>query len=147
MNVNLKGAMWCCKYCVPLLRQSGGGSIINTSSIAGVVGLKDKNYGLTAYSTAKVGISGLTRSLAAELADESIRVNCIVVGMVDTPHLGAISEATRERRRKAVPLQSKGTGWDVAWAAVYLASDESRWVTGIELPVDAGQNHLFARPS
>jgi NAD(P)-dependent dehydrogenase (short-subunit alcohol dehydrogenase family) len=52
----------------------------------------------------------------------------------------------REKRRLAVPLQSTGTGWDVGWAAVYLASDESRWVTGIELPVDAGQMRLFTRP-
>jgi NAD(P)-dependent dehydrogenase (short-subunit alcohol dehydrogenase family) len=101
---------------------------------------------LVAYSTAKAGVSGLTRSLAAELAADSIRVNCIVVGMVDTPLVAEYGEEVREKRRLAVPLQTTGTGWDVAWAAVYLASDESRWVTGIELPIDAGQMRILDRP-
>jgi NAD(P)-dependent dehydrogenase (short-subunit alcohol dehydrogenase family) len=146
MQTNLKSMMLCCKYSIPHMRRSGGGSIINISSVAGSIGLRSPKQGLVAYSTAKAGVSGLTRSLAAELAADSIRVNCIVVGMVDTPLVAEYGEEVREKRRLAVPLQTTGTGWDVAWAAVYLASDESRWVTGIELPIDAGQMRILDRP-
>lgn len=143
---NLKSVLWTCKYGIAHLRRRGGGSIINVSSIAGAVGLRDPEIGLLAYSTAKAGVIGLSRSLAAEYAVDGIRVNCIIVGMVDTPMVAKLPADAREKRRLAVPLQSTGTGWDVGWAAVYLASDESRWVTGIELPVDAGQMRLFTRP-
>jgi NAD(P)-dependent dehydrogenase (short-subunit alcohol dehydrogenase family) len=146
MNGNLKSVLWACKYAIPQMRQARGGSIITVSSIAGAVGLRDSKLGLVAYSTAKAGVIGLTRSVAAEYGREGIRANCIVVGMVDTPMLGTISDEVREKRRMAVPLQTSGTGWDVGWAAVYLASDESRWVTGIQIPIDAGQMRLFDRP-
>jgi NAD(P)-dependent dehydrogenase (short-subunit alcohol dehydrogenase family) len=146
MQGNLKSMMLCCKYSIPALRQSGGGSIINVSSIAGVMGVRDPKTGFVAYSTAKAGVSGLTRSLAAELAADGIRVNCIVVGMVDTPVVANLGPDVREKRRLAVPLQTTGTGWDVGWAAVYLASDESRWVTGLDLPIDGGQMRILERP-
>jgi len=146
MDGNLKSVLWACKHAIPHMRRSGGGSIITVSSIAGVIGLRDPRFGMVSYSTAKAGVMGLTRSLAAEYASVGIRANCIIVGMVDTPMLGILSAASREQRRLAVPLQTTGTGWDVGWAAVYLASDESRWVTGIEIPVDAGQMRLFTRP-
>jgi NAD(P)-dependent dehydrogenase (short-subunit alcohol dehydrogenase family) len=144
---NLKSILWSCKYAIPHMRRHGGGSIINISSVAGAAGLHDPQIGLVAYSAAKGGVLALTRSLAAEHAHDAIRVNCIVVGMVDTPMMAKLPPEARERRRLGVPLRTVGTGWDVAWAAVYLASDESRWVTGIELPVDAGQMRLFERPS
>jgi NAD(P)-dependent dehydrogenase (short-subunit alcohol dehydrogenase family) len=146
MDGNLKSVLWACKYGIPEMRRVGGGSIITVSSIAGAVGLRDPKFGLVAYSTAKAGVIGLTRNVAAQYAAEGIRANCIVVGMVDTPMLGEISDEVREKRRMAVPLQTMGTGWDVGWAAVYLASDESRWVTGIQIPIDAGQMRLFNRP-
>jgi len=146
MDGNLKSVLWACKYAIPHMRRAGGGSIITVSSIAGVIGLRDPEFGLVAYSTAKAGVMGLTRSLAAEYACEGIRANCIVVGMVDTPMVANLSAEAREKRRLAVPLKTTGTGWDVGWAAVYLASDESRWVTGVELPIDAGQTRLFDRP-
>ena len=146
MDGNLKSVLWSCKYAIPCMRRTNGGSIINVSSIAGAIGLHDPQVGFAAYSAAKAGVIGLTRSLAAECAADGIRVNCIVVGMVDTPMVSKLSEEAREKRRLAMPLRTTGTGWDVAWAAVYLASDESRWVTGIELPVDGGQLRLFERP-
>jgi NAD(P)-dependent dehydrogenase (short-subunit alcohol dehydrogenase family) len=146
MDGNLKSVLWACKYSIPHLRRSGGGSIINISSIAGILGLRDRQIGLLAYAAAKAGVIGLSRCLAAEHAAEGIRVNCIIVGMVDTPMVGKLPPEAREKRRLTVPLQTTGTGWDVAWAAVYLASDESRWVTGIGLPVDGGQMRLFERP-
>jgi NAD(P)-dependent dehydrogenase (short-subunit alcohol dehydrogenase family) len=147
LRLNLSGTMLCCKYCVPRMIENGGGSIINVSSLAGSIGLRDPKTSLIAYSTAKAGVSGFTRALAADCAADGIRVNCIVVGMVETPLIVAQQgEAVLEKRRRAIPLQTAGTGWDVAWAAVYLASDESRWVTGIDLPIDGGQMRLFERP-
>jgi NAD(P)-dependent dehydrogenase (short-subunit alcohol dehydrogenase family) len=146
MNVNLKSMMWCSKYSIPPMRQYGGGSIINVSSVAGAIGVRDPKQGFAAYSASKAGVIGLTRALAAEHAAEGIRVNCIVVGMVDTPIVADLGEEVREKRRLAVPLQTTGTGWDVGWAAVYLASEESRWVTGIELPIDGGQMRILQRP-
>ena len=147
MRLNLNSAMLCCKYVIPHMIADGGGSIVNVSSLAGMIGLFDRKTSLVAYSTAKAGLSGFTRALAADHAAEGIRVNCIVVGMVETPLIVAQQgPEVLEKRRRAIPLQTAGTGWDVAWAAVYLASDESRWVTGIDLPIDGGQMRLFERP-
>ncbi len=147
MTLNLTSTMLCCKYSIPKMLESGGGSIINVSSIAGGMGLRDPKTSLIAYSTAKAGLSGFTRALAADCAPDGIRVNCIVIGMVETPLIVAQQgEAVLEKRRRAIPLQTAGTGWDIAWAAVYLASDESRWVTGLDLPIDGGQMRIIERP-
>jgi NAD(P)-dependent dehydrogenase (short-subunit alcohol dehydrogenase family) len=146
LAANLKSIVWSCKYTVPHMRRQGAGSIINVSSIAGAVGLRDASIGLVAYSAAKAGVIGLSRSLAAEHSVDGIRVNCIVVGMVDTPMVARLPVEAREQRRLSVPLRTTGSGWDVGWAAVFLASDEARWITGIELPVDAGQMRLMVRP-
>lgn len=148
MTTNLKSMMLCCKYSIPWMIKAGGGSIINVSSLAGAIGMsgtKDRN--LTNYSTTKAGMSGFTRALAANYAEDGIRVNCIVVGMVETPLITAnYNEDVLKRRRQCIPLRTAGTGWDVGWAAVYLASDESRWVTAIDLFVDGGQTHIVERP-
>jgi NAD(P)-dependent dehydrogenase (short-subunit alcohol dehydrogenase family) len=76
--------------------------------------------------------------VAADHAAEGIRANCLIVGTVFTPLVRGLGEEGRQRRAKAVPLQTEGTGLDVGYAAVYLASDESRWVTGVMLPIDGG---------
>ncbi len=137
-EVNLTSALLCCRSCIPRMRVSGGGgSIINVSSTAGAVGLQGAT-GAVAYVVTKAGLQGMTLSLAADYAAEGIRANCLVVGTVATPMVAHLGEAGRERRRQAVPLQTEGTGWDVAYAAVYLASDEARWVTGVMLPIDGG---------
>ena len=147
MAVNLKSMMLCSKYSIPRMLEAGGGSIINASSIAGAIGVHDPLTSLIAYSTAKAGVSGMTRALAAEYAADGIRVNCIIIGLVETPLIVALQgEDVLEKRRRAIPLQTAGTGWDVGWAAVYLASDESRWVTGIDLPIDGGQMRILERP-
>ena len=125
---NLTSAMLCCRACIPRMREAGGGSIINVSSSAGTQGLSG-TPGAVAYTASKAGLQGLTLSVAADHAAEGIRANCLIVGTVYTPLVAFMGEEGRERRRKAVPLQTEGTGWDVAYAAVYLASDESRWVT------------------
>jgi NAD(P)-dependent dehydrogenase (short-subunit alcohol dehydrogenase family) len=81
----------------------------------------------------------LTISMAADHAGDNVRVNCIAPGLMYTPMVaGRLSDANREHRRLAAPMQTEGTAWDIGWAAVYLASDEARWVTGVVLPVDAG---------
>jgi NAD(P)-dependent dehydrogenase (short-subunit alcohol dehydrogenase family) len=136
-DINLTSAMLCCRFCIPRMRAGGGGAIINVSSTAGVVGLSG-TPGAVAYVATKAGLQGLTLSVAADYAAEGIRCNCIVVGTVATPMVAHLGEEGRERRRKSVPLQTEGTGWDVGWAAVYLASDEARWVTGLMLPIDGG---------
>ncbi len=134
MAVNLKSMVFCSKYAIPDMLETGGGSIINVSSVAGMRG-----HGLVAYSASKGGVIALTRTMAVQHAKDNIRVNCIAPGPVYTPMVaGDMTEELRELRRTSVPLMIEGEAWDVAWAAVYLASDEARWVTGVLLPVDGG---------
>jgi NAD(P)-dependent dehydrogenase (short-subunit alcohol dehydrogenase family) len=144
-ETNLTSALLCCRFCIPHMRAGGGGSILNVSSTAGMVGLQGST-GAVAYVVTKSGLQGMTLSLAADFAAEGIRANCLVVGTVATPMVAHLGEEGRERRRKAVPLQTEGTGWDVAHAAVYLASDEARWVTGVMLPIDGGFLAIRAWP-
>ena len=136
-QANLTSALMSCKACLPRMRTRGGGSIVNVSSTAGAIGLSGTS-GAVAYATTKAGLHGFTLSVAADYASQGIRANCLIVGTVHTPMVARHGEAGRERRRLAVPLQTEGTGWDVANAAVFLASDESRWITGVMLPIDGG---------
>ena len=134
MALNVKSIVLTSKYAIPRMIESGGGSIINISSTAGL-----RAHSSTPYTASKAAIIGLTFSMAADHGGDNIRVNCIAPGLVFTPFVGPrMDEALREHRMKAAPLGTEGTGWDVAWAAVYLASDEARWVTGVVIPVDAG---------
>ena len=135
LQANLTSSLLCAKFCIPKMRESGGGSIINISSIAGVLGLSGSS-GAVAYATAKAGLHGMTLSIAADYATQNIRCNCILVGSVYTPMVAHLGEEARERQM--VPMRTEGTAWDVANGAVYLASDELRWVTGILLPIDGG---------
>jgi NAD(P)-dependent dehydrogenase (short-subunit alcohol dehydrogenase family) len=145
LEANLTTAMLCCKYAIPVMRQGGGGSIITVSSIAGARGLSG-SPGAVAYATAKAGLFGFTQSIAADYATQNIRSNCIIVGSVATPMVAHMGAEARERRRVMVPMQTEGTAWDIAHGAVYLASDESRWVTGILLPIDGGLINIRAWP-
>jgi NAD(P)-dependent dehydrogenase (short-subunit alcohol dehydrogenase family) len=134
MAVNVKSIMLTAKYAVPQMAKTGGGSIINISSIAGLRANQS-----TPYSTSKAAVIGLTRSMAGDHGRQGIRVNCIVPGLIYGPMTAPrMDAALRETRKNAAPLGTEGTGWDVAWAAVFLASDEARWVSGVALPVDAG---------
>ena len=134
MNVNVKSIVLASKFAIPRMIDSGGGSIINLSSIAGL-----RAYNTTPYSTSKAAIVGLTMSMAADHGRENVRVNCIAPGPVYTPMVAPLmTDERRERRKNASLLGTEGTAWDVGWAAVYLASEESRWVTGTVLTVDAG---------
>jgi NAD(P)-dependent dehydrogenase (short-subunit alcohol dehydrogenase family) len=134
MAVNVKSIMLCSKYAVPEMVKNGGGSIITISSIAGL-----RANSSTPYTTSKAAVIGITRSMAGDHGPQGIRVNCIVPGLLYTPMVAPRMDADlRQVRRDAAPLHTEGTGWDVAWAAVFLASDEARWITGVALPVDAG---------
>jgi NAD(P)-dependent dehydrogenase (short-subunit alcohol dehydrogenase family) len=133
MLVDLKSILLATQAAVPALERRGGGSIICVSSVAALRG-----YGRTAYAAAKAGVIGFVTSVAVQLGPRGIRVNAIAPGTVWTPMVGDLGEAARERRRRATPLGTEGTGWDVGWGAVYLASDEARWVTGQVLVIDAG---------
>jgi NAD(P)-dependent dehydrogenase (short-subunit alcohol dehydrogenase family) len=132
MAVNLKSMLLATQAAIPVMER-GGGSIICVSSVAAMRG-----HGRTAYAAAKAGVIGFVRSVAAQVGRQGIRVNAIAPGMVWTPMVENLGPDARERRRKASPLGTEGTGWDVGWAAVFLASDESRWITGQTLVVDGG---------
>ena len=136
MEINLKSMMLTCKYAIPAMVETGGGSIINVSSIAA---LRSPNMAPEiAYATSKGAVISLTRNMAVHHGRDGIRVNCIVPGYLYASMVSKISDEYRDLRRRTAPLGTEGTAWDVAWAAVFLASDESRWVSGVMLPVDAG---------
>ena len=137
MGVNLRGPFLCAKYAVPSMLKQGGGSIIHLGSPTGLVGCAPK---LTAYSTSKAGIAGLTRVMAAAYARDNIRVNSIIPGTMDTPMNGYLlsNEAMREEYREAVPLGRLGKPEDVEGLAVFLASEESAYCTGGLYMCDGG---------
>lgn len=135
LDVNLRGPVMACKYAVPCMAAGGGGSIINISSIDGLLAGAYLNV---PYSVAKGGLATLTRLMAVHHGRENIRVNCLAPGHVHASFTAAFSVEERERRRKIGPLGTEGTAWDVAYAALYFASDEARWISGIVMPVDGG---------
>ena len=138
MTVNLKSMVLTSKAAIPRMIQSGGGSIINISSLAGLRG-----DGSTPYSVSKAGVIGLTMSMAADHAGDNVRVNAIAPGMIYTPMVAPRMNAEqREQRKNTAPMKTEGTGWDIGYAALFLASEEARWITGVVLPVDAGLSTL-----
>jgi NAD(P)-dependent dehydrogenase (short-subunit alcohol dehydrogenase family) len=143
MDVNLR-AMWrTCRAAVPELRRSGDGAIVNISSLAAIAAAGT----LTAYKISKAGVNALTQSLAVTNAKYGVRVNAIMPGFIDTPMaVDATARAVEvdrsevaARRAAMVPMGRQGTAWDVANAALFLASDEAAFITGVVLAVDGGQ--------
>jgi len=136
MRVNVTSMVLMARCVIPEMRAAGGGAIVNLGSVAGLTG----GHPNLLYPTSKGAVVQMTRAMAAHHGREGIRVNCVCPGMVYTPMVYArgMSEETRNRRRRRSLLQTEGTGWDVANAVLYLASDEARWVTGMVLTVDAG---------
>lgn len=143
MDVNLR-AMWrTCRAAVPALRASGNGAIVNVSSLASIAAAGN----LTAYKLSKAGVNALTQNLAMTNAKHNVRANAILPGFIDTPMavdaaadaLGTDRETYADARASMVPLGRQGTAWDVANAALFLASDEAAFITGILLLVDGGQ--------
>jgi NAD(P)-dependent dehydrogenase (short-subunit alcohol dehydrogenase family) len=135
MAVNVKGMMLASRAAIPAMAASGGGAIVNISSIAAM-----RPRGITAYGASKGAVISLTLGMALDHAREGIRVNCVAPGPVYTPMVYAhgMSDELRERRRNASALKIEGTGWDVGYAALFLVSDEARYITGVVLPVDGG---------
>jgi NAD(P)-dependent dehydrogenase (short-subunit alcohol dehydrogenase family) len=137
---NLTGTFLVSRAALPVLRRSGRGSIVNIGSILGLVARKDR----AAYCASKGGVTLLTRAMALDHAHENIRVNCICPTIVETElgmeSIDAAPDPAAERRKRAleIPLGRMGRPEDVAHLAVYLASEESSWVTGAALPLDGG---------
>ena len=142
MDVNLKGVFLACKHVLPIMLEHGRGAIVNISSAAG---LRYTGYDYASYYAAKGGVNQLTVGLALQYAKQGIRVNAICPGLMDTPLIhqqitGAYqsTEAMLEERHAASPTGRMGTAWDVANAAVFLASDEASYINAVILPVDGG---------
>jgi NAD(P)-dependent dehydrogenase (short-subunit alcohol dehydrogenase family) len=136
LRVNVTSMMLTARHTVPFMRRMGGGSIVNTASIFGLVG----GHHALLYPTSKAAVIGMTRAMAAHYGLDGIRVNCVAPGPVHTPMVAGrgMSEELRLQRRRQGSLATEGTGWDVGNAILYLAGAESAWVTGVVLPVDAG---------
>jgi NAD(P)-dependent dehydrogenase (short-subunit alcohol dehydrogenase family) len=129
-----------CRAALPAMRRAGGGSIVNIGSILGLVAMKDR----AAYCASKGGITMLTKAIAIDHAHEKIRVNCICPSIVETElvrDLFSTNEAgqrARDARLATLPLGRFGKPMDIAELAVFLASDESSWMTGTAIPLDGG---------
>lgn len=135
--INMTGAFLCTKYAVPALQNAGGGTIVITSSSSGLQGEKVA----AAYNATKGGLINLTRHLAVDYAKDGIRVNALCPGWIDTPFNDPIYEGagfTKESTYKAIPMGRQGTPEEAAYAVLFLASDESSYITGHMLLVDGG---------
>ncbi len=143
LDVNLTSAYLTCKHALPLMERQGGGAIVNVSSVAG---LRYIGKPQVAYSAAKAALIQFTRVTAVIYADKGVRMNCVVPGLMDTPlvrrladkYAGGDYEGFSAHRAKQVPMGRMGDSFDVAHAALFLASDEARYVTATEIVVDGG---------
>ncbi|SDC80580.1 short chain dehydrogenase [Melghirimyces thermohalophilus] len=136
MGIHATGTFLGMKTVVPVMKENGGGSIINISSIAGLTG----GSGASAYTASKGAVRMLTKGAAIEFAKDSIRVNSVHPGVVETPMTEELlkNEQIRGMLEQTTPLPRFGQPEDIAQGVLYLASDESSFVTGIELPIDGG---------
>ncbi len=139
--INLKGAMLTSREVMPHMVRQGGGSIIHISSIAS---RKWSPMQFLSYSTSKAALNHMTRVVARQYASQQVRCNVILPGLIDTPHAAALfanadaASSGRAARNARCPMGRQGSPWDVANAALFLASDESAYITGLELVVDGG---------
>ena len=141
--INLRGTIMACKHVLPIMRRQRSGAIVNISSVAAF----ENSYPLVTYKVTKAGMVAFTQQLALQNAPYGVRANCILPGLMDTP-MAVDTRARASNRSRAeiaaerdakVPLRGKmGTGWDVANAALFLASNEANFITGVALPVDGG---------
>ena len=134
MAVDQNGVFIGLKTVIPYMRRAGKGSIVNISSIVGAVAVP----GITAYHAAKGAVRTLTKNAAVTYAADGIRANAILPGWIRTPMTADQTDEVNDRYTQATPIPRAGEAADVAWAAVFLASDESDFVTGVDLPVDGG---------
>jgi Dehydrogenases with different specificities (related to short-chain alcohol dehydrogenases) len=142
MNVNLTSAFLTCKAVLPIMERQGNGAIINISSLASI---RWTGYPYVSYYASKAALNHFTRAIAVEYAAKGIRANTILPGLMDTPHIQkqisgyyGSTEEMKAKRDALSPMKRQGDGWDIAWASVFLASDQAKYITGIELPIDGG---------
>lgn len=135
-RINVTSMVLMCRHCIPHFRRQGRGSIVNMSSVSGLQG---GNPSLL-YPTTKGAIIQMTRAMAAQHGKENIRVNCVAPGMVFTPMVKArgMTDEMRKARVGQNLMGQEGDAWDVAWAVVFMASSEAKWITGLIMPVDGG---------
>ncbi|MEN0076879.1 MAG: SDR family NAD(P)-dependent oxidoreductase, partial [Paracraurococcus sp.] len=145
IDFNLKTAFLGCKYVLPVMQRQGGGAVVNISSVAALRMSAGRPH--VAYSASKAGIIAFSKSVAMAHAKQGIRCNTVIPGLMHTPlvehrlvrQLGANdAEALIARRHASVPVGQMGSGWDVAHAVLFLVSEEAKYITGAELPVDGG---------
>jgi NAD(P)-dependent dehydrogenase (short-subunit alcohol dehydrogenase family) len=148
IDVNLTSVYLTCKHVLPILCDQGRGAIVNISSLAAV---RYTGYPYFAYYAAKAGVNQATVAIALQYADRGIRANAIMPGFIDTPLIHAqiagqyaSTDAMIRARNQLVPMGRMGTAWDVAKAAVFLASDDAQYITGVCLPVDGGVSARIA---
>ena len=144
MTVNVKSMFLTCKAVLPLMEAQGRGAVINIGALGGV---RWTGYAYCAYAASKGAVNSFTQSIALQYAGRGIRANCILPGVMDTPHIYKQiagfyedTEAMVAARHKMSPTGRMGDGWDVAHAAVFLASDEAKYINGVELFVDGGMH-------
>jgi len=138
LDIDLRGVFLCMKYELPLILKQGGGAIVNTSSGAGVIGIK----GSPAYTAAKHGLIGLTRAAALDYAAHNIRINAVCPGYIDTPMMARYTGGTPEGRARVVseePVGRMGTAQEIAEAVLWLCSDAAHFVIGHAMVIDGGQ--------
>lgn len=142
LQLNIGGAFLTCKHVLPIMEAQGRGAIVNVSSIASIRWL---GTAYISYSAAKAALNQFTQAIALQYARKGIRANAILPGMMNTPtaRVALGSEFADDadlvaRRNAACPTGSMGDAWDIAWASVFLASDEAKYITGVLLPVDGG---------
>lgn len=150
MAINLKSMFLTCKYVLPHMENQGGGAIVNISSIAAI---RYTGVPYVTYYTSKAGILGLTQGIALQYAEKNIRANAILPGLMNTPMIveplkgvyaaGDVDKMI-EIRNKQCPTGKMGDAWDVAHAALFLASDEAKYITGAQIVVDGGITCKFA---
>ena len=145
MNINAKGVFFGCKYGIPALRRAGGGSIINTASFVALLGAATPQI---AYTASKGAVLALARDLAVVHAREKIRVNALCPGPLRTELLMKFldTEQKRQRRLVHIPLGRFGEAREIAQAALFLASDESSFITGTDFLVDGGITAAYVTP-
>ncbi|WP_213958010.1 MULTISPECIES: SDR family NAD(P)-dependent oxidoreductase [unclassified Variovorax] len=141
-NINVKSAYLACKFVLPVMERQGKGAVVNTGSISAH---RYTGKHQVAYSASKAGLVQFTRATAVMYAPKGIRLNTVIPGLINTGALkahadryGVDYDAMSEGRNKAVPMLHMGDAWDVAYASLYLASDEAKYITGMEIPVDGG---------
>lgn len=138
IDINLRGVFLCMKHEIPLILKQGGGAIVNTSSGAGIIGIK----GSPAYTAAKHGVIGLTKSAALDYAAQNIHINAVCPGYIDTPMMGRFTGGTDEGRAQVIaeePIGRMGKPEEIAAAVVWLCSDAAAFMVGHAMVIDGGQ--------